>query len=321
MHEVIGWYLLACGALGGVGIATIVLLGNDRRVAARFKSLSSEFDETCPPETTAEGASLLERLCARLAYRLLPRREEQRQHLRQLLSHAGYYSPFAISVYVTAQVTLAAAALAAGAWLGAAKRLQLFDLCLTAAIAACAAYLLPTWWLRRRKAVRHRILSRSLPDLLDLMVTCLDAGMSLDAVIQRVTEEIGFAHPVLSTELQRVQHEIELGTPVDRAMQNFAERTDSEIVRSLATVCHQSRKYGARISDSLRVHSDLLRDQREQYAEEAAQKASVKILFPTLLCLFPAIFVVLAGPAAIQISENFSGENGQTSPPAASARN
>jgi tight adherence protein C len=305
---------LGLTSLGLVGLvlAVLQLCRRDTRLTERVKAfgpVSTNASEGAIGAPTANPQ--LQSAARQLAGWLLPRGEAQRTKLRMMLVHAGYYAPSALMWYVVGQFCLAAALLVIAGWLCRFTHLGWGDQLICAAVAGCTAYLLPCLWLRRRKAERHRILNRSLPDLLDLMVTCLDAGLSLEAVIQRVAQETGFTHELLADELRRVQREIELGAPPDRALQSFAERTDAEVVRSLATVCQQSRKYGARVSEALRTHADMLRDQREQTAEEAAQKASVKILFPTLLCLFPAIFVVLAGPAAIQIAENFTGQQAQ----------
>jgi tight adherence protein C len=298
-----------------MGLLLVILqfFRRDPRLSERVKAFS-------PQDALTGGASGLQStnaplpgLVRQLASVLLPRGETQQTKLRMMLIHAGYYAPSALTWYVVGQFCMGAGLLFMAVWLFQFTAMGWFDQLIYAGIAGCIAFLLPYLWLKRRKADRHRILNRSMPDLLDLMVTCLDAGMSLEAVIQRVTQESGFVHEVLADEMRRVQREIELGAPPDRALQSFADRTDAEVARSLATVCHQARKYGARVSESLRTHADMLRDQREQTAEEAAQKASVKILFPTLLCLFPAIFVVLAGPAAIQISENFTGQEAQAS--------
>jgi tight adherence protein C len=307
-------FLLTVAGLGGLVFVILQISRRDPRVAERVKAMAASLQ---PARESSSGQSTSESryrgAIGRMAGVLLPKAEGKRNQLRQLLSHAGYYSPSALSVYVTLQFGLAIGLFVLAVWLCGVAGLHSVDLLLLGTGAAGAAYLIPGFWLRRRQAQRHRILNRSLPDFLDLLVTCLEAGLSLEAVSQGVTRELGFAHPLLAEEMTRVQREIELGATPDRALHNFAERTGAEVVRSLATVCHQARKYGAKVSAALRVHADVLRDQREQQAEEAAQKASVKILFPTLLCLFPAIFVVLAGPAAIQIAENFSGDSVQTS--------
>jgi tight adherence protein C len=308
--------------MAGFVLVIVQMCRRDPRVTQRVKAMAASLQTSREPAAAPQAVQGRYRnLLGKVAGMLLPRAEEKRRQLQQLLLHAGYYSPSALSIHVTVQLGLAVSLSLLAIWLCRLWGVPSADLILPGCSAACAAYLLPGVWLRRRKAHRHRILNRSLPDFLDLLVACLEAGLSLEAVIQRVTRELSFAHPLLADEMTRVQREMELGAAPDRALQNFADRTGADVVRSLAMVCHQARKYGARISAALRVHADVLRDQREQQAEEAAQKASVKILFPTLLCLFPAIFVVLAGPAAIQISENFAGENGRPSAPAdASAR-
>lgn len=305
--------LLATAGVAGMLLVAAHLLRRDPRIAQRIKAAAAARAPREPSENQDRTTAPYNALLGRLAGLLLPRAVEQRNQLRQRLLHAGYASSAAVSVYVTLQFGLALALFVVAFWACRLAGVPSADLLLLAAGAACGAYLVPGLWLQRRKARRQRILNRSLPDFLDLLVACLEAGLSLEAVIQRVTQELNFAHPLLAAEMTRVQREIELGAPPDRALQSFAERTDSDVIRALATVCHQARRYGANISATLRIHADMLREQREQQAEEAAQKASVKILFPTLLCLFPAIFVVLAGPAAIQIAENFSGDSVQTS--------
>ena len=165
---------------------------------------------------------------------------------------------------------------------------------------------LPSLWLHRRKVRRHAVLLKSLPYFLDLMVTCVQGGLSMNGALQRVTEELAVAHPVLAGEMGIVERQIELGASPDLALRNFAERSDLAPISSLSTLVEQSRRFGTSISEALRTHAEMIREQREQRAEEMAQKAAVKILFPTLLLIFPAIFVVLVGPAAVQIARTFS---------------
>jgi tight adherence protein C len=150
---------------------------------------------------------------------------------------------------------------------------------------------------------------KSLPDFLDLMVTCVQAGLSLNGALQRVTEELAVAHPVLAGEMGIVERQIELGAAPDLALRNFAERSDLAAIATLSTLVEQARRFGTSVSDALRTHAETIREQREQRAEEMAQKAAVKILFPTLLLIFPAIFVVLVGPAAVQITRTFASQH------------
>jgi tight adherence protein C len=140
------------------------------------------------------------------------------------------------------------------------------------------------------------------------MIVCLEGGLSLQETIRRVSDELRLAHPALASELGFVQRDIELGATVDQALKRFATRTDYEAVRTLSTFIREAQRFGTNITDALRSHADMLRSQREQAAEESAQKASVKILIPTLLLIFPATFVVIVGPAVIQIHEAFAAK-------------
>jgi tight adherence protein C len=140
------------------------------------------------------------------------------------------------------------------------------------------------------------------------MIVCLEGGLSLQETIRRVSDELRVAHPALASELVSVQRDIELGATVDQALKRFAMRTDYEAVRTLSTFIREAQRFGTNITDALRSHADMLRSQREQTAEESAQKAAVKILLPTLLLIFPATFVVIVGPAVIQIHEAFAAK-------------
>ena len=130
--------------------------------------------------------------------------------------------------------------------------------------------------------------------------------MSIQAAVQRVVDELRLAHPKLTQELSIVLKESSLGATLATALRHMGERTDVEGLRSMATAIHQVHRSGGTICDSLRAQADMLRTQRELRAEELASKAAVKILFPTFLFIFPAIFVVIGGPAAIQIHEKFT---------------
>jgi tight adherence protein C len=164
----------------------------------------------------------------------------------------------------------------------------------------------PGLWLDYRKNSRQVSLRRGLPDALDMLVLCVEGGVSLTAGLQRVIAELHAAHPLLAAEMDLVQREMLLGVSAGEGLQKLAARADLEEMRNLASVIIQSERYGTSIVKALRIHADTLRQQRQQRAEEMAQKAAVKILFPTLLCIFPAIFIVILGPAAFQILAIFS---------------
>ncbi len=167
-----------------------------------------------------------------------------------------------------------------------------------------AGWLLPSLWLDMKTAIRKRRIIEGLPDALDLLVVCVEAGMGLDAAINRVGEEIKLSHKELSDELKFLNLEIRAGKSRQEALRNFALRTDIEEVRNLVTVLIQTDKFGTSIAQALRVYSDVFRTKRYQKAEEIAAKLPTKLIFPLIIFIFPSLFVALLGSAAIQIYEN-----------------
>jgi tight adherence protein C len=135
-----------------------------------------------------------------------------------------------------------------------------------------------------------------------MLVLCVEGGVSMTSAMQRVASELQTAHPVLGAELNILLREMQMGLSAGAAMKKLAERCDLEEVHNLASVLLQSERFGAGVVKALRLHADMARQERQQKAEEMAQKAAVKIIFPTLLCIFPAIFIVILGPAAYQIA-------------------
>src|SRR5262245_8066697 len=164
----------------------------------------------------------------------------------------------------------------------------------------------PSFWLDRKKAARQVALRRALPDALDVIVICLEGGISFAGALKRVASELRTAHPLLAAEFNIVQREVQLGRSTGEAIRQFAERSDLEEIRSLASVVVQAERYGASLVKALRVHAETLRVKRLHYAEEMAQKASTKLLFPTVLFIMPGVFIVILGPAVIQIMQMFA---------------
>ena len=167
----------------------------------------------------------------------------------------------------------------------------------------------PGFWLDMQKKKRQKTLRRSLPDALDVIIVCLEGGLSLPGSFAKVSTELRTAHPMLAAEMSIVRREIQLGRSTGQALQRLAERFDVEEIRSMASVIVQAERFGASVVKALRIHADSLRMKRRQQAEEKAQKASVKLIFPTVLFIFPALFVVLIGPAAFDIMIMFEHMN------------
>jgi tight adherence protein C len=182
--------------------------------------------------------------------------------------------------------------------------LKIFDPYATLGIClllSLGGFYLPEFWLQARIAGRKKKLFEGLPDALDLMVICVEAGMGLDAAIQRISQELRLTNPVLSEELKLLTLEIRAGKPRAEALRNLALRTDLEDVNSLVTLLIQTDQFGTSVAQTLRVYADSFRTRRFQRAEEIAARLPVKLIFPCVLFIFPSLFIVILGPALIQI--------------------
>ena len=170
-----------------------------------------------------------------------------------------------------------------------------------AAIGATLGYLLPDLWLSRKTRARAKAIENGLPDALDLIIVCIEAGSSLDQAIVKASDELEITHPSLAQEMRMITTEIRAGKPRLEAFTNFAQRTKVPDVRSLVTMLTQTDRFGTSVSQALRIHADTSRTKRRQRAEERAAKIGVKLVFPLVLCIFPAVYVVCIGSAVIAI--------------------
>jgi tight adherence protein C len=170
-------------------------------------------------------------------------------------------------------------------------------------------FLAPDFWLGKRISTRQGRIRRGLPDALDLLVICIEAGLSMDQATARTALELKQAQPEVCDELGIVVLEQRAGRPRGEAWRHMAERTDVDCVRNLVTMLVQAEQFGTSVGKTLRVHSDTLRTQRVQAVEEAAAKTTIKLIFPLVLFIFPSLFVVVLGPAFISIMESFKGLN------------
>jgi tight adherence protein C len=166
-------------------------------------------------------------------------------------------------------------------------------------------YLLPDFWLGRRIKSRQIEIRIGLPEFLDLLTVCVEAGLSLDQALVRTTEEMQVSQREISDEMSLVVLEQRAGRPRIDCWRNLAERVDVDVIHTLVSSIVQADQFGTSIARTLRVYSDTLRVQRRQYVEEMAAKTPVKLVFPLVLFIFPSLFVVTLGPAMILISESF----------------
>jgi tight adherence protein C len=226
---------------------------------------------------------------------LMPKTREEQYEMKRRLARAGVYAAGALRIMQGMKVMLSLSGLVAGYWLG----VWMENVMIGIAFGGMLGFLAPTFWLRQQTKVHLRALERGLPDALDLLVICVEAGLTLDAAMQRVGQELSLAHPKLSREMEITHLETRLGLSRADSLKNLGERTGSEQLESLATLLVQADRFGTSIASALRVHAESLRISRQQAAEEQAAKASVKLTFPLVFFIFPAVLIVLAGPAAI----------------------
>ena len=234
----------------------------------------------------------------------LPKDDWDKSALRRRFANAGMRSETAPAIYFAAK-TLLALVLPALALLGitlfAGPDARQFLLLATLSMAALGFYL-PNVVLSRLVEMRQRSLFEDLPDALDLMTVCVEAGLGLDAAMQRVTEEIGVKSHALKEELELVLLELRAGAGRDKALRNLALRTGVEDIDTLTSMLIQADRFGTSVGDSLRVFVDTLRTKRRLRAEEQAAKIALKLLFPLMFCIFPTLIMVLIGPAAMQVA-------------------
>jgi tight adherence protein C len=233
--------------------------------------------------------------------KLVPSSSKRIPHTQRLMARAGYRRPESVMAMQGVKVLLPLGLLAVVYFSGLYEQSPIFIL----GFAAVGGYLLPEFWLTARIRHRQQILRLSLADCLDLLVVCVEAGLALDQSFLRVTQELRIVHPELCEELDLVNAEIRIGRTRVEALRELANRTGVEDIKSLVAMLVQTDRFGTSIAQSLRVHSDELRTKRRQRAEELAAKATVKMIPPLVFFIFPALFVVILGPAIISIYRHF----------------
>lgn len=289
-----------------VAVFGIIMLGmrlfSTNAVQARLETLAGKPVSVSNGESAPWIARII-KLSGPLANLSLPKEGWENSALRTRFMNAGFRNASAPVVYFTAKTILAIGLpLLAffvlrnmpGKFGGNAVLFWLLS-------AAAIGYYLPNLLLSNFIARRQREIFETFPDALDLMTVCVEAGLAMDAAIARVAAEIGLKSEVLSDELNLVTLELRAGSSKEKALRNLALRTGVEDVDALVAMLIQSERFGTSIAASLRVQSDQLRTKRRQRAEETAAKIALKLLFPLIFFIFPALLVVLMGPAFLQI--------------------
>lgn len=235
------------------------------------------------------------------ANRFLPKSPKDMTRLQKRMALAGYRGSTPTLVYSIIELGLPVTLLLVGViLLGPGRGLLLGGL------TAIIGYMLPGFWLSRQIEKRKKLIANGLPDALDLLIVCVEAGMGLDQAIAKAAEELAVSHGPLAEELTVITTEIRAGKPRLDAFKNFADRTKVEDVRQLVAILVQTDRFGTSISQALRTQAEVSRTKRRQRAEERAQKLGVKLVFPLVFFLFPAMYIVTLGPAIIKFARFFA---------------
>lgn len=295
--------LFLAAALGLGMLAVYQILVRDRDpVAVRLRDLRSRVLSARPAAET-DAPSPIASLLATLGG-FLPTGESS-ESLQSGLVRAGIRGTRAPLVFLGAKVFLAA--LFGVGWIAVNFALAhpIGSIVLSGGIAAAVGFYLPTIWLYLRAERRRGRIQLALPDSLDLLVVCVEAGLGLNAAVERVGREIDLASADLSDELLLVGQEIRTGLTRSDALRRLARRTGVDDLYSLTAILIQADKLGTSIAQSLRAHAESMRTKRRQRAEQAARKAGIKLAFPLVFLILPALLIVILGPSAIQLQELF----------------
>ena len=224
---------------------------------------------------------------------VVPKSPKEMSQLRRRLTAAGYRSLTAAVVYGAAELIMP---FVVG---GLTLMVVGFSQWYIGVFGAAVGYALPGFWLGRRTTLRQKQIRNGLPDALDLLIVCVEAGSGIDQAIIKASDELDISYPALAEEMRLITTEMRAGKPRIEAFKNFASRTRVDDVRSLVAMLVQTDKFGTSIAQALRTHAEVSRTKRRQTAEEKAAKIGVKLVFPLVFCLFPALYVAILGPAIV----------------------
>ncbi len=286
----------------------------EEAVLRRMKGQASEDEEKRRKEKAKPRSSptqdLLKKVAPIAMRPVMPKSDEDMSNLRVKMSNAGFRGESVVTWFLASK-TLLGAGLGGAAlfltWSSGHPTQHVFS------IAACAAgvgFMLPNVWLWLATKERSGKISQGLPDSLDLMVISVEAGLGLDAAMQRIGDEMATVHPELAEEFAITTLETQMSVPRAEALSHMATRTGVPEIKSLVAIVTQAERFGTSIAKALRNQADAMRLKRRQAAEERAQKTAVKLMLPLVLFIFPAIGVVLAGPAALQMIRTLSNTKG-----------
>lgn len=299
------------GQIAVFGAVTIMLWamfslfsGDKSRATERLDELREPGRSTDLGGDDPNSLTMLEKAAPKLSKALEPKSELEQNDLRIRLANAGFNSPTAPQMYLGARAGMGILCALIGGALGYFRWGLNMQGLMAFAITTMVGLYAPAIWLWMIRKGRMERIFLSLPDLLDLLVVCVESGLGLDAAMRRVAEELEDSSPDASYEFAMCNMQLQMGTPKRQALRDLGIRTGVDDMRALAAILIQAEKFGSPIAQALRVQSDNMRVKRMQMPEEKAQKTSVKMIFPLVLFIFPGVFVVIVGPAAIMMINN-----------------
>lgn len=302
MNEQLLLYVCVGGAVSAVAffVSRVAVGDKDQKLRQRLSSQGTTMSQAESVAAEKPAIPLLHRIGTAAAEPFMPKTREKQSSLRRDLGYAGIYSASAIRLVTGCKFIF----LIVGLFAGYASGMMLENLMLGISVGGLIGYFAPKLWLKSRMRKNQKALNCGLPDALDLMVVCVEAGLTVDSAMQRVGQELGLAHPAISRELGIAHMETRVGLSRQEALRNLGTRTGNASFQSLSAMLIQAERFGTSIASALRVHADSMRQKRQHAAEEMAAKASVKMSFPLVLFIFPATFIVLAGPTVIGLMQS-----------------
>ena len=303
--------ILAAISIGMIIYSLLPRKQDDRqKVVQRLQNNRSRDTAKKNAKIAASKASAAKKLFAKAAPALskpsMPQSEEARSNLRMKLSNAGFRGQQTPAAFLASKTILGVILALAGLSGALAFQMSVRNVLGLTVFVGALGLMLPNLWLALAIKSRKEKIGYGMPDSLDLMVVTIEAGLGLDAALQRVSEEMKTVHPELAEELILTTMETQMGLSRSEALHNLALRTDVPEMKSLTAILNQAERFGTSIAQAVRTHADSMRVKRSQQAEERAAKTAVKLIIPLIMFIFPALFVVLAGPAMMKLFETLT---------------
>lgn len=282
-----------------------VFSGDKSRATERLDELREPGGRSSEPTSDRQNSmNMLEKAAPTLSKALTPKTDLEKNELKVKLANAGFNSLSASNMYLAARAGMGILCAVIGGALGYFHWGPNMQGVTAFAITTAVGMYAPAIWLYMLRKGRMERIFLSLPDLLDLLVVCVEAGLGLDAAMRRVADELQDSAPDASYEFSLCNMQLQMGIPKKQALHDLGIRSGVDDMKALAAIMIQAEKFGSSIAKALRVQSDTMRVKRRQMAEEKAQQTSVKMIFPLVIFIFPGVFVVIVGPAAIMMMKN-----------------